>query len=51
MRIFWVKTVKIVSASGAPPLHPRVLIPAYYYNFVEFVSSAKCVLFHSVITK
>jgi len=38
---FLEKNVKIVSASGAPPLNAR-LIPAYYYNFVEFVFSAKC---------
>jgi len=57
MRIFFLeKTAKIVSASGAPPLNPHFLrrlgsspsdsrdvIPAYYYNFVEFVSSAKCI--------
>jgi len=57
---FWEKTVKIVSASGirpqtpvflrrlgAPPPDPRVVTPAYYYNFVKFVSSAKCILFRS----
>jgi len=27
------------------PPDPRVVTPAYYYNFVELVSSAKCVLF------
>jgi len=58
MRIFWEKTVKIVSASRAEPPNPRlppaaggsdprVVIPAYYYNLVEFVSSAKCILFRS----
>jgi len=60
MRIFWKKTVKIVSASGAPPPNPvylrrleappsdpRVVTSAYYYNFIEFLSSAKCVLFRS----
>jgi len=26
---------------GAPPTTPRVVTPAYYYNYVEFVSSAK----------
>jgi len=30
---------------GAPPPDPRVVISAYYYNFVEFVSSAKYILF------
>jgi len=45
------KTVKVVSASRLPPaaevsaLRPRVVTPAYYYNFVEFVSSANCILF------
>jgi len=39
------KTVKIVSASGAPPPDHRVVISAYYYNFVEFISSAKYILF------
>jgi len=60
MRIFWEKTVKIISASGAPlpnprlppaagdsDTDPRVVTPAYYYNFVGFVSSAKCILFSS----
>jgi len=32
---------------GALPLDPHVVTPAYYYNFVEFVSSAKCILFRS----
>jgi len=56
MRIFWEKTIKIVSASGDPPPNPRlppaaphpdsrVVTPSYYYNFVKFVSSAKCILF------
>jgi len=46
MPILWEKkTVKIVSAS--PPLDPRVVISAFYYNFVELVSSAKCILFRS----
>jgi len=55
MRIFLEKTVKIASASEAlspNPVHlrrlvaggPRVVATAYYYNFVEFISSAKCVL-------
>jgi len=51
------KAVKIVSARlrtsvglrrlGAPPQDPRVLIPACYFNFVEFVSCAKCNLLSS----
>jgi len=53
---FLEKTVKIVSASGDPPPklrllrrlgYLRVATPIYYYNFVEFVSSAKCILFRS----
>jgi len=56
MSIFWEKTVKVVSASEPPPPNPcllpaaadpRVVTPAYYYNFVEFVSSAKCAFFRS----
>jgi len=38
------KTVKIASASGAPPPDPRLVTLAYYYNFVKFVSSAECVV-------
>jgi len=34
---------KTVSASGAPPPDPHVLTPVYDYNFVEYVSSAKCI--------
>jgi len=30
---------------GAPPPDPRVVTPAYYYNFIEFVSNVKCILF------
>jgi len=54
------KTVKIVSASGAPSPNPhlppaaggsapepRVVTSAYCYNSIEFVSSAKCNLFRS----
>jgi len=57
---FMGKTVKIVSSSGAPPPNPRLppaaggsasdprlVIPACYYNSIEFVSSAKCILFRS----
>jgi len=52
------KSVKIASASGAllpTPVSlrrlgtlssdPRVVTPAYCYNFVEFVSNTKCVLY------
>jgi len=42
MHIFIKKPVKIASTSGAPTADPRVVTPAYYYNFVEFVSSAEC---------
>jgi len=51
---FWNKNVKITSASGAPPLNPRlppaspqtphVITPAYYCKSIEFISIAKCVL-------
>jgi len=54
MRNFEKKNVKIVSTSGAPPPNPRlppaawaslpdprVITPAYYYSFVEFISSTK----------
>jgi len=55
MRIFRKITVTIISASGisppnprlpltTPPLNPHFVTYAYYYNFVEFVSGAKCVL-------
>jgi len=44
MRIFWEKTVKFV---WAPPPDFHVVTSTYYYNFVEFISSAKCILFHS----
>jgi len=56
MHIFWKKTLKFVSASGAEPPNPRlppaagssapiprVVTPACYYNSVNFVSSAKCI--------
>jgi len=42
---FLEKTVKnrpvCLRRLGAPPSDPRVVIPTYYYNFVEFISSAK----------
>jgi len=34
-------------ASGGWRQNHRVVTPVYYYNFVEFVSSAKCILFRS----
>jgi len=50
MRIFWKNSVKVASASGLrprnpdcfrplgdPPPNPRVVIPTYYYKFVEFI--------------
>jgi len=55
MRIFWEKFVIIVSARTpvclrrlwAPPPDPRVVIPACYYNSIEFLSISKCILFRS----
>jgi len=44
---FLEKTIKIVSSSGDPPPDPRVVTPVYYCNFVEFISSGKCILFRS----
>jgi len=51
------KSVEIAAASGArprklaclrrlkaPPPESSVVTHAYYYNYIEFVSSAKCVL-------
>jgi len=32
---------------GLRPRTPAFFFPAYYCNFVEFVSSAKCILFRS----
>jgi len=32
---------------GAPAPDPRVVTSAYYYSFVEFISSTKCVLLPS----
>jgi len=48
MRIFGEKTVKIVSASGSPPPNPVCPDPRIVnlrYNPVEFVSTAKCIVF------
>jgi len=48
MLIFWEKSCYnrlSVERSTPIPQVPRVVIPANYYSFVEFVSSAKCVLF------
>jgi len=36
---------------GALPPDPRVFTPAYYYSFVEVISSAKCVYYPSKRTK
>jgi len=38
MSVFWKNIVKIASASGDPPP-----VPFSRYNFIEFVSSVKCV--------
>jgi len=42
MRVFWKNTAKIAS-SVVPPPNPHVVTLTYYYNFIEFVSSVKCV--------
>jgi len=60
MRIFLEKTIKSSQRRGirlpnprllpeaeAPPPDPGVVTPVYYYNFVELVSSANCILFRS----
>jgi len=47
MRVFLKNTVKIAS-SVAPPPDPHVVTLTYYYNFIEFVSSVKCI---SLISK
>jgi len=47
MRVIWKNTVKIAS-SVAPPPDPHVITLTYYYNFIEFVSSVKCI---SLISK
>jgi len=55
MRIVWKKLQKSLSVGGSapkprwPPLRaplpdPRVITPTYYYRYVEFISSAKCIL-------
>jgi len=44
---FWRKTYKIAASSEVPPSDPHVLTLAYHYNFVEYISSAKCVLLPS----
>jgi len=45
MRIFVLeKGCKNRSASGGPPPEPCVVTFTYYYNLVEFVSSANSVL-------
>jgi len=56
MRILGKNCKNRLSVGGSdPPLHPSPQTPAffppnilaYYYNFVEFVSSAKCILFRT----
>jgi len=42
MCVFWKNTVKIAS-SVAPPPDPNVVTLTYYYKFIEFVFSVKCV--------
>jgi len=42
MHVFRKNTVKIAS-SVAPPPDPHVVTLTYYYNFIEFVFSVKCV--------
>jgi len=53
MRVFG-KTVKNLHSIGAPPSNPRlppaaprVVTSAYYYSYVEFISSAKSILLAS----
>jgi len=36
-----------LSGWGLCPQTPALLLPPRYYNFVEFVSSVKCILFRS----
>jgi len=55
MRIFWKKLKNRLSVGGsalvclrrlgAPLLRLRIVTSAYYYSFVEFISSAKSVYF------
>jgi len=42
MRVFWKNTAKFASSVTLPP-DPHVVTLTYYYNFIEFVSSVKCV--------
>jgi len=54
MRIFLEKTVKSASASTSLAfggLGLRAQILAYYYNFIESVSYARCVLYSNKRTK
>jgi len=57
MRIFWKKCKKLpqrrglsprnsvgLRRLGVPPPDPSVVTPAYYFNFVKFIFSAKCSL-------
>jgi len=43
MRVFWKKAVKITNPRLLPA-DSRVVSLAYYYNLIQFVSSARCVL-------
>jgi len=38
---------KIASASETPSPDPRVVTPAYYYNFAKFISCSNCGLLPS----
>jgi len=45
---FWKNTVKIASSvTVAPPPDPHVVTLTYYYNFIKFISSVKCVILTS----
>jgi len=41
------RTLVCLQRLGAKPSDPRVVTPAYYYNFFEFIFGAKCVLLSS----
>jgi len=43
---FWENTVKIASSITSPP-DSHVVTLTYYYNFIEFVPSIKCVSLNS----
>jgi len=46
MRIFWKKLQNSLQCRGLRPQTSHIT-PIYYYYFVEFVSSVKCVLLPS----